>query len=67
MAKNRVKKMRKEGWFVIAVTSDSRVAGTFLPSPLFFPFDFRAVRRPFRATPVSSCLVPALCLVIVSV
>ena len=31
MAKKRVEKMRKEGWVMMLVTSDFRVAGTFLP------------------------------------
>jgi len=31
MAKKRVERMRKEGWVVMVVTSDFRIAGTFLP------------------------------------
>ena len=31
MAKGRVERMRKEGWVVMVVTSDFRIAGTFIP------------------------------------
>ena len=33
MAKRRVERMRKEGWVMMVVTCDFRMAGTFAPSP----------------------------------
>jgi len=61
MAKKRVEMMRKEGWVMMIVSSDFRVAGTFLPLR-FPPFDFRTLFRRLRSTPASSCLVPAFSL-----
>ena len=43
MAKKRVERMRKEGWVVMVVTSDFRIAGMFLP----LHFSPRLVSAPF--------------------
>ena len=57
MAKKRVERMRKEGWVMMVVTSDFRLAGTFL-SLYFSLLDLLAPRRPLRSTPVSFVWFP---------
>ena len=45
MAKERVERMRKEGWVMMVVTSDFRVAGMFLPLPRSIPLPPRCLLR----------------------
>jgi len=44
MAKKRVERMREEGWVMMVVTSDFRVAGMFLLLHLSPPFDLHTTR-----------------------
>jgi len=58
MAKKRIERMRNEGWVMMVITSDFRIAGMFfLPTFLLVWYP----RPPLSSTPVSSC--PLLCIV----